>query len=81
MGNYQNTAGTEYLHKSLKLLFYAVKNWEMELKFGSSGYSLTWVPIEQSLTAKTDQDLFYAETLNNAMGTYNIYSFRMVAEV
>ena len=53
----------------------------MELKVGSSDYSLTWGPIEQSLTAKTDQDLFYAETLNNAMGTYNIYSFRMVAEV
>ena len=53
----------------------------MELKVGSSGYSLTWGPIEQSLTAKTDQDLFYAATLNNAMGTYNIYSFRLVAEV
>ena len=53
----------------------------MEIKVGSTGHSLTWGPIEQSLTAKTDQDLFYAETLNNAMGTYNIYSFRMVAEV
>ena len=53
----------------------------MDLKVSSSGYSLTWGPIEQSLTAKTDQDLFYAETLNNAMGTYNIYSFRLVAEV
>ena len=58
-----------------------MKNCEIELKDGSSCYSLTWGPIEQSLTAKTDQDLFYAETLNNAMGTYNIYSFRMVAEV
>ena len=47
----------------------------MEIRIGSYGYSLTLGPIEQSLTAKTDQDLFYAETLNNVMGTYNIYSF------
>ena len=53
----------------------------MEIKVGSTGHSLTWGPIEQSLTAKTDQDLFYAETLNNAGGTYNINSFRIVAEV
>ena len=30
----------------------------MELKVGSSGYSLTWGPIEQSLTAKTDHVCF-----------------------
>ena len=53
----------------------------MEIKIDSSGYFLTRGPIEQSLTAKTDQKLFYAETLNKAVGTYNIYSFRMVAEV